>query len=406
MVRDASSRYEKTKSGSPLYGERDSAVKKGSAGYDIVGPAFVGRRAREGQPSIVPAAKVATRPGSNLLRGEWTRIVPLLGHLVAGAERCAVFSFDSINRQLCVEAATNLSQEFINTLAGNREAECLITAAEKAKPHLVIYLPGNKDFRFLQKPADKESIRTLWLVPCRDQKGSVFGALLFASGEVLSPSKETYASVLLFTTLISAALSQTAGEEVDEEPGVFSANSEPRVSRISIEDNAITAVQHLIREWANSWQSNRPVEPDSHVPSSFGSRKDASAPILRMGKDKHGIPVVYDSSMHENREHADPDVISVLSHELLSPLTLIKGYSATLLELDSAITGEQKRRYLRGIESATNRVIRLLENLRDMTRLEESDSLILQPTPLPHLLRQTVSEIQSQTTNHVMNLNP
>jgi signal transduction histidine kinase len=121
-----------------------------------------------------------------------------------------------------------------------------------------------------------------------------------------------------------------------------------------------------------------------------------------MRKDEHGIPVLYDSSVREYREHADPDVISVLSHELLSPLTLIKGYSATLLELDSAITDEQKRRYLRGIESATNRVIRLLENLRDVSRLEDSDSFVLQPTSLPQLLRQIVSEIQGQTTNHVM----
>lgn len=402
MVRDTSSRYERSKSGSPVDGEPDPPAKKRWSGDDTVDPAFSGRHARDSRQPIAAAAKVTTRPGSNLQRGEWKRIVPLLGHLVAGAERCAVLSFDSINRQLGVEAATNLSPEFINTLAGNREAECLIAAVEKAKPHLVIYLPGNKDFRFLREPADKESIRTLWLVPCRDQKDNVFGALLFASDEVLSPSKETYASVMLFATLISAALSQTGGEEMDEEPNVFSADSEPRVSRISIEDHAITAVQDLIREWAKSWQGNRPVEPDFPAPSSFGTRRNSGTSILRMGKDKHGIPVLYDSSMHERREHADPDVISVLSHELLSPLTLIKGYSATLLELDSAITSEQKRRYLRGIESATNRVIRLLENLRDITRLEESDSLVLQPTSLPHLLRQIVSEIQSQATNHVM----
>jgi signal transduction histidine kinase len=121
-----------------------------------------------------------------------------------------------------------------------------------------------------------------------------------------------------------------------------------------------------------------------------------------MGKDDHGIPVLYDSSIREEGEHADPDVISVLSHELLSPLTLIKGYCATLLELDSAITDEQKRRYLRGIESATNKVIRLLEDLRDVSRLEHSDSFVLQPTSLPKLLRQIVSEIQNQTTNHFM----
>lgn len=101
-----------------------------------------------------------------------------------------------------------------------------------------------------------------------------------------------------------------------------------------------------------------------------------------------------------------PDAVAVLSHELLSPLTLIRGYTATLLQLSEVITEEQKGQYLRGIESATNRVIRLLENLRDTARLEESDTPAVQPTFLPHLLRQTVCEMQGQTTRHVMKLRP
>ena len=100
---------------------------------------------------------------------------------------------------------------------------------------------------------------------------------------------------------------------------------------------------------------------------------DVDNPTLQISKDKDGIPVIYDAFTHE-RGLDKPDEISILSHELLAPLTLIKGYTATLLHLNNAINEEQKDRYLRGIESAANKLIRLLENIRDLVQLEDTQS--------------------------------
>jgi signal transduction histidine kinase len=124
----------------------------------------------------------------------------------------------------------------------------------------------------------------------------------------------------------------------------------------------------------------------------------------RVYHDREGLPVVYDAATHEKVEQAKADAISVLSHELLSPLTLIKGYTATLLELRNAITEEQQEKYLRGIETASNRLVRLLESLRDITRLEETHSLVAYPANLYDLLRATAAEVQGQTTGHIINL--
>jgi signal transduction histidine kinase len=131
-----------------------------------------------------------------------------------------------------------------------------------------------------------------------------------------------------------------------------------------------------------------------------------AAPPLYSDKDK--LPVTYAAAHapEKTEKQVRPDEISVLWHELLSPLTVIKGYISTLLELDYAVTEEQKKQYLRGIESASNRVIRLLENLRDITRLEETDVLITHPVSMPDLLAQIVSEVQSQTTRHVIKIIP
>jgi len=123
--------------------------------------------------------------------------------------------------------------------------------------------------------------------------------------------------------------------------------------------------------------------------------------ILRISKDKDGIPVIYDAFTHE-RGLDKPDEISILSHELLAPLTLIKGYTATLLHLNNAINEEQKDRYLRGIESAANKLIRLLENIRDLVQLEDTQSFTYHPTSLFHIMQEIVSEMQSQATTHLI----
>jgi signal transduction histidine kinase len=148
------------------------------------------------------------------------------------------------------------------------------------------------------------------------------------------------------------------------------------------------------------------------APSEGGAKdtRPAIAPAgpkgLRLYRDKDGLPVTFDAATHQKVEQAKADAISVLSHELLSPLTLIKGYTATLLDLRNVITEEQQERYLRGIETASNRLVRLLESLRDITRLEETNSLMTTPVNLYDLLRATAAEAQAQTTKHIIKLRP
>lgn len=138
----------------------------------------------------------------------------------------------------------------------------------------------------------------------------------------------------------------------------------------------------------------------------FNVLTEGSASGPQVYEDRQGPSVTHDATVHEPRKSAQPDAISVLWHELLTPLTVIKGYVSTLLELNSVITEEQKEQYIRGIESASNRVIRLLENLRDITRLEETNSMTAQLVSLHDLLLTVISEMQSQTTNHVIKLHP
>jgi signal transduction histidine kinase len=159
----------------------------------------------------------------------------------------------------------------------------------------------------------------------------------------------------------------------------------------------------------HSLPTEQPVEVDqiNHNASVTKTGDGVKAPASGVYKDKHGLPVIYDVAPPEqNKVKTETNIISVLWHELITPLTVIKGYADTLLQLNDVITEEQKNQYLRGINSASNRVIRLLENLRDITRLEETDAISLVQISVPDLIRQLASELQNQTTQHIIKLRP
>ncbi len=310
-------------------------------------PAVSGELACRGEQLALLKKAVAGLASSSSTE-DLAPMVSILGNLIPGAERCVVFLFDPVQRLLHPEVLVNLPPEFKPALSYNEQrTRLLTTTTERTNRPLVIYLPGNKQFSPLWRLAHREDIKTLWLIPWRDQDSSLLGAILFAFCQAYSPTKQALASVMLLTDWMSTAL-QRAGAQQD--------NGRPEAA--------------------------------------FGSFSDA-----------HRITTARDSSRQEQGKHIEPDAISMVSHELLSPLTLIKGYTATMLHLGESITDEQRKQYLRGIDSATGKLTRLLENFRDIGRLESGiPNLTVQSTSLPELLRKSISEIQSQTTRHIIKL--
>jgi signal transduction histidine kinase len=156
----------------------------------------------------------------------------------------------------------------------------------------------------------------------------------------------------------------------------------------------IKTTNSVYREVGNMEKHKNITEINSSVPDFYN--------------DHHGLPVMYDNAKikPKNETKTETNIISVLWHELISPLTIIKGYAATLLQLNDAITEEQKEQYLKGIDIASNRMIRLLENLRDITKLEETNTINLQKIFLPDLIKQMAIEIQNQTTKHFIKILP
>jgi len=117
------------------------------------------------------------------------------------------------------------------------------------------------------------------------------------------------------------------------------------------------------------------------------------------------VVVVLDAASQRRRAGITGDAIATASHELLSPLNLIRGYATTVSELDESLTPDERRRYLRGIEFNVTRAAQLIRDFLEMPRLEaESLFLTVEPTLLPDLLRRVVTEIQNQSVDHVITL--
>ncbi len=80
------------------------------------------------------------------------------------------------------------------------------------------------------------------------------------------------------------------------------------------------------------------------------------------------------------------DFISIASHELRTPLTVIKGYTSMLLVDGQNILTKQLRDYLHTIASATDRLAALVDDLLNVSRIEQGrlkiESQSIDPLPI------------------------
>ncbi|MEU1126749.1 ATP-binding protein [Streptomyces sp. NPDC005899] len=93
-------------------------------------------------------------------------------------------------------------------------------------------------------------------------------------------------------------------------------------------------------------------------------RETPTGPVRRLVVSLRGT----EARRRTERSHAE--LIATVAHELRSPLTSVKGFTATLLAKWERFTDDQKRLMLETVDADANRVNRLIAELLDISRID------------------------------------
>jgi PAS domain S-box-containing protein len=126
------------------------------------------------------------------------------------------------------------------------------------------------------------------------------------------------------------------------------------------------------------------------------------APILSLeGKLISIVANVRDISKFREAEELKSTFISIISHELRTPVALIKGYVGTLRREDAQWDPKVVRDSLAVIEEEADRLTNLIDDLLDASRLQAGAlALNLSEVEIDQLSRQLAKRFQTQTEKH------
>lgn len=95
------------------------------------------------------------------------------------------------------------------------------------------------------------------------------------------------------------------------------------------------------------------------------------------------------------------DFISTVSHELRTPLTSIRGFADTLLTSYDRLTPEQREKFLHIIKDQSNRLIKLVENLLTVSKMQSNKELMVYKTvDIIPIVDSTIQMIKNQYKTH------
>lgn len=95
-------------------------------------------------------------------------------------------------------------------------------------------------------------------------------------------------------------------------------------------------------------------------------------------------------------KHKFAEVISIVSHQLKTPLSGVKGYLEVLISKDLGRINQEQEEYLKNALENIDRLIRLVQDLLDVSQIEEGKmEFRLKLTNLEAIIREVIKEFSS-----------
>ena len=138
----------------------------------------------------------------------------------------------------------------------------------------------------------------------------------------------------------------------------------------------------------------------------MATKRDGSTTEVRLRtstiRDDEGAPparivVVRDAGEESKAEQIKRDFVSMVSHELRSPLTPLRGFLASLVEGTVEDSPETRHEYYRIMLRQAQRLERVVNDMLDVSLIDAGGLVVdLQPVPLDHVLGRLVKEFREQ----------
>ncbi|MCC6500872.1 MAG: GAF domain-containing protein [Anaerolineales bacterium] len=119
-----------------------------------------------------------------------------------------------------------------------------------------------------------------------------------------------------------------------------------------------------------------------------------ASPMTADEKTVGRVCILRDVTQLKEIDTLKSDFVATVSHDLRSPLTLMRGY-ATMLEMAGALNDQQKN-YARMIVQGVDNMAKLVNNLLDLGRIEFGVGLQVESIPVLDILERATSELQIQ----------
>lgn len=130
----------------------------------------------------------------------------------------------------------------------------------------------------------------------------------------------------------------------------------------------------------------------------FGAISSVMAEGHRVGR----VCVLRDITTFKQLDLLKSEFVATVSHDLRSPLTLMRGY-ASMLEIVGEMN-EQQTFYVRKIINGVDNMTRLVTDLLDLGRIDAGIGLKLEKVPVREIVERVTSGLQAQANNRQIQL--